>query len=484
MSISTPLAVCNSNTTRWLMVDALMGGTETMREAGETYMPKWPNEDPDEYETRLQVSTLLPAYRETVSNMTGRVFAENVEFKEDVPEQVETWCENIDRQGNRFDVWGQMFFSEGLAYGINFALVDKPRSDAKTRADEIKLGVRPYVNRINPKQIIGWRTKETENGFELSQLRIKEKITIEDGSYGVKEIDQIRLLTPGHVQLWRKDLEGADLLHEEWDTGLNKIPLVVYYTNQTGFMTGKPALMDLAYMNVKHWQSQSDQDNLLHVARVPILFLKGFDDNDKITVGSMALKGGASTDAKYVEHSGSAIGAGQSSLDALEDQMRKAGAKLLSKDSQAAKTATQADNEKAEDLCALATMAQSLEDALNNILQLMAEWMGLGNGGHVSVNSDFELDEQDINPNLINAVVAAWQAGALRKEAMVKTWQEIGLEDETLDAQDIIDELENETPGLTGALNNATNTQGRGDPNSVNSGTSESGGATTTDKAA
>lgn len=34
---------------------------------------------------------------------------------------------------------------------------------------------------------------------------------------------------------------------------------------------GKPPLIELAHLNVKHWQSQSDQDNILHVIRVPIL---------------------------------------------------------------------------------------------------------------------------------------------------------------------------------------------------------------------
>jgi hypothetical protein len=41
------------------------------------------------------------------------------------------------------------------------------------------------------------------------------------------------------------------------------------------FGDGEPPLLDLAYLNVKHWQSQSDQDNILHIARVPILALIG-----------------------------------------------------------------------------------------------------------------------------------------------------------------------------------------------------------------
>ena len=39
-----------------------------------------------------------------------------------------------------------------------------------------------------------------------------------------------------------------------------------------GFMTAHPPLMDLAWLNLAHWQSASDQRHILHVARVPILF--------------------------------------------------------------------------------------------------------------------------------------------------------------------------------------------------------------------
>jgi hypothetical protein len=49
------------------------------------------------------------------------------------------------------------------------------------------------------------------------------------------------------------------------------IPFVPLYGTRLAFMMGISPLRDVAYLNVKHWQSQSDQDTILHVARVPIL---------------------------------------------------------------------------------------------------------------------------------------------------------------------------------------------------------------------
>lgn len=468
MSVFKPLSVVDEAEELHLMIDALMGGTKAMREMGETYLPKWPSEDKEDYDFRLSVATLLPAYRETIANSTGRVFFEPIELQDDVPPQLKTWCENIDAQGNRIDVWAQRYFASGLTHGLAFCLVDKPRGDnVKTKADEKRQGLRPYTVLLHKRQVIGWKSAQSEDGMKLTQLRIKEKVEESDGEYGVRFVDQVKLFKLENgtctVEIWRKDEAGLEYLHDgPMDTGMSRIPLVVFYTNQLGFMHAAPLLLDLAYMNIEHWQSKSDQQSITHVARVPLLGLIGFDEDSPIVIGKQALKIPINGDAKYIEHSGKAIEAGRASITDLEEQMKKAGAKLLEKDTSAAKTATQSDNEKLEDLCALATMALSFEDAMNNVLQLMAEWMGLPDGGHCSVNSNFQPDEEEINPQLVTSIVQAWQGNALRKRDVIRAWQKIGLIDDSEDIDDVLSELEEETPGLTFPTvnNNAQNNAG------------------------
>lgn len=485
MSVFKPLSIVSDAEEIHQMIDALMGGTKAMREMGERYLPKWPSEDKEDYDFRLSVATLLPAYRETMANSTGRVFFEPIELQDDVPEQIAKWCENIDAQGNRIDVWAQRYFCSGLTHGLAFCLVDKPRGDnVKTKADEKKQGLRPYTVLLHKQQVIGWKSAQSEDGMKLTQLRIREKVEESDGEYGVKFVDQIKLFKLENgtctVEIWRKDEAGAEFLHEgPMNTGMKSIPLVVFYTHQLGFMHASPALLDLAYMNIEHWQSKSDQQSITHVARVPLLGLIGFDEDSPIVIGKQALKIPMGGDAKYVEHSGKAIEAGRVSILDLEEQMKKAGAKLLEKDTSAAKTATQSDNEKLEDLCALATMAISFEDAMNNILQLMAEWMGLPDGGHCTVNSNFQPDEEEINPQLVTSIVAAWQGNALRKKDVIRTFQKIGLIDDSEDVEDVLSELEAETPGLTLSMvtNNAKNNAGSSDITAESAGAGESGGA-------
>ena len=143
-------------------------------------------------------------------------------------------------------------------------------------------------------------------------------------------------------------------------------------------------------MNVEHWQSKSDQQTILHVARVPVLFGKDLGIDTKVIVGAGSLIQATSKDAdlKYVEHSGAAIEAGRKSLLDLEDRMRQVGAELLViKPGNTTEVQTIADNEQA--MCDLQRMSQSLEDALDQALNLMAKWVKEPTGGHVNIFSDY-----------------------------------------------------------------------------------------------
>lgn len=54
----------------------------------------------------------------------------------------------------------------------------------------------------------------------------------------------------------------------------------------------------------------------------------------------------------------------------------------------------------------LYTMASSLEDALDNILQIMAEWLGEKEGGNVDVRTELDVSAQTFDSAAATAVQA------------------------------------------------------------------------------
>lgn len=380
----------------WPLIDALLGGTSAMRTAGKAYLPQWPNEDESAYKNRLATATLFPAFARTVEVLYGKPFSKALTISDDVPERIKQWCEDIDLQGRNLHAFAASICRKALSHGIAGILVDYPQTEGlRTAAEEQAAGVRPYFVEIHNKDLLGWKSKRINGAEVLTQLRFLETVVEDDGAFGEVEVEQVRVLYPGKWEVWREsEKAGPDgkkewILFDEGVTSLQKIPFVPVYGARTGFMTGVPPLLELAHMNVEHWQSKSDQQTILHVARVPILFARMLGESP-ITVGaSSAVKSDSPDgDLKFVEHTGQAIEAGRLSLLDLEDRMRQIGAELLViKPGNTSVTQTVADNEPG--MCTLQRIVQDEEDAIDAALQLMAEWIGEKHGGHVQIFSDF-----------------------------------------------------------------------------------------------
>ena len=421
---------------QWSVLDALLGGTPAMRAAGETYLPRWPNEEAASYQARLATATLLPSYKRTVRVLSGKPFSRALTLE--APESILTWAEDVDRQGVNLHGFAAEMFEEAF-FGLAGILVEYPQmvpvKTGRTVAQVEASGARPYFVRVKHEQILGWRTEAVGGRVRLSQLRLMESAEEPDGAYGSVFVPQVRVLFPGGWQVWRETIKAGEwVLHAEGTTSLSDIPFVPLYGIRSGFMCGKPPLLDLAYLNVKHWQSQSDQDTILHVARVPILAVKGVGEDFTLTVGSSAavdLGDNERAEIKFVEHSGAAIEAGAKSLAALEDQMIQTGAELLVQ-KPGARTATEDANDAEGNKCDLQRMAEAFEDALDMALDFMAQYARLPTGGNVSLFKDFGAASlSDASAQLIQALQ---QGGLISKETAIAELKRRGVLSQEVDA--------------------------------------------------
>lgn len=384
----------------WPLIAALMGGTPAMRDEGEAYLPKWPAELCAAYECRRRSAVLFPAYPRTVAILTGKPFSKPITIGDDVPPAVEELLDDVDQEGRNLDAFAAAAFADALAYGISGVLVDCPPSEgAMTLRDEQAAGVRPYFVHYRHDAILGWKTERRDGETKLSQLRLLERVEEEDGPFGTKTVDQVRVLTPGRWEVYRKvaDKSGREswAIHDEGPTLVKgvpakDIPFAPIYGYRVDFMVGRPPLLDLAFLNVEHWQSGSDQQTILHAARVPILVVAGADDKEDIVIGvGTAIKlQNPNAKVAWVEHTGAAIEAGRVSMLDLEDRMRQVGAELLViKPGNTTVVQTRSDNEPA--MCDLQRITLATQDGINLALYYMAQFLGFDDGGHVSVYSDF-----------------------------------------------------------------------------------------------
>ncbi|QLQ28510.1 MAG: DUF4055 domain-containing protein [Pseudoxanthomonas sp.] len=368
-----------------------------------------------------------------MSVMAGKPFSKALTLS-DADARIEGWAENIDLQGNSLHVFAADGFREAVGYGLGGILVDYPRASSggrRTVAQVEAAGERPYWVRYRHNQILGWKTESRNGAVILKQLRLLESFEEDDGPYHVKHVAQVRVLYPGRWEVWRQTEENngkaAWVLADSGTNTLPYIPFVPTYGQRVAFMVGEPPLLDLAYLNVKHWQSQSDQDNIVNVARVPILVIYGGNDETELTVGSSAAMKmpptTAGAEVRYAEHTGSAISAGAESLKDLEQQMIQSGAELLVKkpgDRSATESANDAEGNKSD----LQRMAENYEDALDQALMFTAAYARLAKPGSVKLYDGYgEATLGDASATLIKDL---WQSGLISRETAVAEFQRRG----------------------------------------------------------
>lgn len=292
--VSTPSATMSHLHKQIQLIDDLLGGTAQMRHRKEKYLPQMELETNKGYLNRLNRSTLYPVLRETLSQMCGRVFFKPISTENVDNTLQQDFLPDVDMAGNNLDVFSARWFYSALAYGVSYVLVDYTRTEnVKTIADEKAVGARPYFVHIKPQSVLGFKTKTINGKQQLTQFRYKETIVEDDGEFGEKTVEQICVYDIGRVRRYRKLQSGWERVEDlplfAQNQPLDYIPIVAFATNQTGFMLGESPLLELAYLNIKHWQSQSDQDNITNTARVPLLVRSGMNEQTPIKIGGSLL---------------------------------------------------------------------------------------------------------------------------------------------------------------------------------------------------
>ena len=427
-------------------IKALLGGTDAMREAGEKYLPKFPSEEKDRangqknYDRRRSVSVLVPYFEDTVKSMTGRLFYKP--FSMSLDEKILEYESDFDMAGKSLAGVFESIFYEALSYSRSYAVVDYSlKREVKSKAEEIESGARPYVFKVEADQVLDVREK---NG-KITLFKYQHKVINEDKTddFEVVYQDEIVLMTPGQTRTWRKSDKGQWLSHEEVTITVGGKTLD-YVTAVELKLSRKPPLKNLAELNIKHWQSQSSQDNIVDTARVPILVLTGFEKTEDILYisGGMVLPQGATS--SYVEHSGAAIAAGETSLDKLEEQMGVAGAKLLTR-TKMALTDTQAKSEGIKEVSELMLYGMLLGEFMNQVIEMFGMWLGIEEPGTIDITENLKntIDSGVSAQDVIQAAVHGITSYRTAYETLVamnaisgsRTYEEeeeqIGIESET-----------------------------------------------------
>ena len=406
----------------WEIMKAVTEGTEYLRENSEAFLPLEPREDYDAYLARVNRSVFSPFTQRLIRAATGLVLRKPITLTGD-PYWTEMFKMDVDGCKSDLDEYARRVLMCSLTYGQSHILVDYPApSGALSLAEERQQNRRPYWIEVDPNNLYGWRLDRESNYGNLIQARIAEKAVLPDGDFGEKVYDQMRVIEPGRYRVFRKkeqieemydvsdnsvtgnfEMGSADKDYQQVESGefsLGEIPLVTIYSGKTENLVSKPPLLDIAYLNLAHFQRQADLIHSLHVASQPMLVMEGYDDQTKdlaISVNyAMATQPG--NKIYYVEPASSAFDAQSSEIKELQMQMATLGISTLSQQKFVAESADARRLDRVDTNSMLAMVSMELEQKLQKCFNFSAEYVGI-EPPEVKISRDFDIERligQDI----------------------------------------------------------------------------------------
>jgi hypothetical protein len=463
--VAVPIKAYNDMSVRWELPDDLLGGTLTMQQKATRWLPKEQAETEPNYKVRVSRSILINRYADALETVSSKPFTKAVQLKADLPDQLKGMIENIDGEGRNLDQFAKDILRAGVHRGLVHVLVDYADvttiGEPVTLATENKLGLLPRFVQVDASNLIGWQVQVLTTGqIELLQIRIKEVKTEPDGAYGEKQVNYIRVVGKASWELWRENNDKTYGMVRSGTHTFGKVPLYTFYTKRLAHMLGEPAFDSLAWLNLAHFQSYSDQKNILRFARSGLVFVKGLTDEemgkDIVIGGNSSFKSqNKDADMKYVEHTGSAIGAGRQDCVDLEEEMAVASLSPFLRTKSGNPTATGQAIDETNTQSEVQSWIRNEENLLEACFEAAAQWkdVELPEGFGVDIFNDFALSQRTAED--IKSLLMARQAKEIDQKTFLQEIKRRTLLAENTNVDDVIEALAKEGPdmGMIGRTN-------------------------------
>ena len=252
---------------RWhFLGDSFNGGYDFF--AGR-YLEPYYYESKDDYEKRLRQIALDNHVKSVVGIYNSFLFRKDIKREFGSIENdsgLVPFLQDADLDGRSFQAFIREMSAYTMVYGNVWIIVDKPNTDANTRADELSQGIRPYVSMFTPDNVLDWKYERQRNGlYELTYLKVKEEV--------VQNKQYIREYTKEEINVYL--IDGDDKtgsLFETIPNTLGKIPAVCVYAQRSNIRgVGVSSIGDIADVQRELYEFNSEIEQIIRLTNHPSL---------------------------------------------------------------------------------------------------------------------------------------------------------------------------------------------------------------------
>jgi hypothetical protein len=439
MPINTLHPEYQAGLAHWSRARDVLAGEDALKAAGERYLPRLTGQTDESYRAYLVRASFFNATSRTADGYLGLIFRRPPFLTLPSPNTpvgraVSEFESDVDLLGTTFNSYARNIVREVISVGRAGSLIDW--DDAEQRA---------YISAYDAEEILNWRVERIGGRNLLTLLVLREAAAAGEDvdEYEGRPEEQLRVLRlePGEEtgrtqcvgETWRRT-EGEWTLSERtelrrYGQPVPLIPFVFHGPCHSRAAVDKPPLTDLIVVNLDHYRLNADYKHGIHFTALPTPWVTGIaaTTNTEFTIGSAKLWVAENPAARFgfLEFKGEGLATFERAMDRDERLLAVLGSRLLEPSKKVGETAQALELRQAGENSVLGAMAVNVSESLTQVLRWVHWWHGSEalpddvplERCSVQLNTDFSV--KGMTHQELESVVAAWQAGALSREAMV-----------------------------------------------------------------
>ena len=393
------------------------------------YLLKYIQEDEKEYDKRISITPLDNHCKNVVSIYSSFVWrippTRNLgSLDNDIAAQA--MLKDADLDGRSFNAFMRDAQVWSDVYGHCWMMVDKPESNAKTRAEELDQEVRPYLNLITPENVLDWTYERSPSGrYVLTYFKVREMQN--------KDVTVIREWTPEQIVTYKTDGDKVEVL-QSIANPLGVVPAVALYGQRSPIKgIGVSSIADVANMQKAIYNELSEIEQIIRISNHPSLVKSASTDASAGAGGIITVEDDEIMKPYLLQPSAASL---TSIMDSIKEKTQAInrmshmgavrGSEALTMSGVALQSEFQLLNAK------LSEKADLLELAEEQVWDLFCMWQDVANDIEIDYPNSFDLRDYATELAFLQSARASGVASKTFMQGVDKAISELVLADEDL----------------------------------------------------
>lgn len=393
----------------------VISGQEAVKAKKEKYLPRLSGQKDDEYAAYVQRALFFSIGAKSLQALVGMASLK-------LPKIVAT----ASMTEKYFDFSSNVQFDSNFTAALSEVLL---QNQAGVLVDWPKNGGDASISVYPAESIINWDYDDDGN---LTQIVLREIQIKKTDRYTKVQVNQYRELYIDKDGIYKQrvivDGESSspiEIIPEIKGQPYKSIPFVPFHSRGIGFTTDQPLLLDIANVNLSHYNTSADLEHGRHFTGLPTPIITGAKSDTDLYIGSnrFIVLPDNKAKADYLEFTGQGLQSLENAMVEKQSMLASLSARLIDNSSKGSEATEAVKLRYLSETASLTTVVKTINVVLNKVYNIIAESLSIdGESVEITLNTDFlgtQMPSSDMT-----ALFDAYIAGSIDVSTLVYNLRE------------------------------------------------------------